>query len=110
MNTLLGIRIKELRIAKQLTQEQVADQIGISQQKYARIESGINSVTLEMLTQIESLFDVTVGDITKVLGEEPVMAYKMEDSFTSSQKILDMLDFFYANKHLYEKIRQDTEV
>lgn len=63
-----------------------------------------------MLTQIASFFDITVGDITKVLGEEPVMAYKMRDDFTSSQKILDMLDFFYANKHLYDKIRQGTEV
>ena len=33
MNELLGSRIKALRIAKNLTQEQVADQIGVSRQK-----------------------------------------------------------------------------
>ncbi|MBD5459071.1 MAG: helix-turn-helix transcriptional regulator [Lachnospiraceae bacterium] len=109
MNALLGGRIKELRTAKQFTQEQVADQIGISRQKYARIESGTNSITLEVLSQIASFLGVTVGDITKVLDEEPVVAYRTGDSFTSSQRILDMLDLFYANKHLYDKIRQDVD-
>ena len=41
MNEKLGSRIKALRIAKNFTQEQVADQIGVSRQKYARIESGV---------------------------------------------------------------------
>ena len=34
MNELLGSRIKALRSANNFTQEQVADQIGISRQKY----------------------------------------------------------------------------
>lgn len=109
MNALLGSRIKALRIAKQFTQEQVADQIGISRQKYARIENGTNSITLEVLTQIASFLDVTVGDITRVLDEEPVVAYRSGDGFTSSKKIMDMLDLFYANKHLYDKLKQDAD-
>ncbi len=50
MNKLLGSRIKALRSANNLTQEEVADQIGISRQKYARIESGVNSITLDILS------------------------------------------------------------
>ena len=45
MNEMLGNRIKELRNAKNFTQEQVADRIGVSRQKYARIEKGVNSIT-----------------------------------------------------------------
>ncbi len=45
MNEMLGSRIKELRNAKNFTQEQVADRIGVSRQKYARIEKGVNSIT-----------------------------------------------------------------
>ena len=47
MNKQLGSRIKAFRNAKNFTQEQVADKIGVSRQKYARIESGVNSITLE---------------------------------------------------------------
>lgn len=45
MNEMLGSRIKELRNAKNFTQEQVADRIGVSRQKYAGIEKGVNSIT-----------------------------------------------------------------
>ena len=92
MNKLLGSRIKALRSANNLTQEEVADQIGISRQKYARIESGVNSITLDILSKVAKILGVTVGDITKVLDETP-------------KKIFDMLDLFYANKHMCEKIQ-----
>ena len=105
MNELLGSRIKALRIAKNLTQEQVADQIGVSRQKYARVESGTNSITLDILSKVAEILDVTVGDITRVLDETPVVAYRTE---SSSEKIFDMLDLFYANKHMYNKLQNNN--
>ncbi|MGN0482962.1 MAG: helix-turn-helix transcriptional regulator [Lachnospiraceae bacterium] len=109
MNLLLGGRIKALRKARNLTQEQVAEQIGVSRQKYARIESGANNITLEILTKIAGVLDVTVGDITKVLDENPVVEYRTGAENDSSEEIFDMLDFFYANKHLYDKLQQKAE-
>ena len=105
MNEKLGSRIKALRIAKNFTQEQVADQIGVSRQKYARIESGVNSVTLDILSKVAEVLGVTVGDITRVLDESPVVAYRAGEEGASSKKIFDMLDLFYANKHMCEKIQ-----
>ncbi len=102
MNKLLGSRIKALRSANNLTQEEVADQIGISRQKYARIESGVNSITLDILSKVAKILGVTVGDITKVLDETPVVQYRAGEENESSKKIFDMLDLFYANKHMCE--------
>ncbi len=107
MNELLGRRIKALRCAKHLTQEQMADEIGVSRQKYARIENGTNDITLEMLSRIASILDVTVGDITKVLEETPLVAYREGTENDASGKIFEMLDLFYANKHLYDKLHHD---
>ena len=107
MNELLGSRIKALRNAKKFTQEQIATQIGVSRQKYARIESGANTITLEVLSRIANILDVTVADITRVLDETPVVAYRVGSENTSSEKIFDMLDLFYANKHLYAKLQHD---
>ena len=92
MNELLGRRIKELRSAKNFTQEQMATQIGVSRQKYARLESGINSITLDLLSKIAKILDVTVADITKVLDETPEVAYRVGDGDSSSEKIFDMID------------------
>lgn len=106
MNKLLGSRIKALRSANGLTQEQVADQIGISRQKYARIESGVNSITLDILSQVAGILGVTVGDITSILDETPVVQYRAGEESESSKKIFEMLDLFYANKHMCRKLQQ----
>lgn len=110
MNEMLGSRIKAIRSAKNYTQEHIAEQIGISRQKYARIESGINSITLEMLSEIAKVLDVSVGDITRVLDEMPVIEYRAGTGKDSSQRIFDMLDLFYANKHMYAKLQHDIDV
>lgn len=110
MNALLGSRIKALRIAKKFTQEQVAEHLGISRQKYARVENGANNITLDMLMKIAGILDVAVGDITRVLDEEPAAMYRSGTEGDSSEKILDMLDLFYANKHMYMRLQhRDTE-
>ncbi len=105
MNALLGGRIKALRTAKDYTQEQVADHLGISRQKYARFENGTNSITLDLLAKIAEMLDVTVGDITRVLDEEPAVEYRAGADGNSSEKIFDMLDLFYANKHMYTRLQ-----
>lgn len=105
MNELLGSRIKSLRLACELTQEQVAESIGVSRQKYARIENGVNNITLEILSKLAPLFGVAVGDITRVLDEAPAISYRSGDNGGSSQKMFDMLDLFYANKHMCRKLQ-----
>lgn len=110
MNEILGGRIKALRCIKHLTQEQMADQIGVSRQKYARIENGTNNITLEVLAQIAKVLEVQVADITRVLDESPTIAYRSGDISGSSEKITDMLDLFYANKHLYTKLQHDDVI
>lgn len=110
MNKQIGNRIAELRSAKSFSQEQVAERIGISRQKYARIENGINSVTLEILVKLADVFDVTVKDITKVLDQEVSVVYRSGEQKKSTRDMLYMIDLFYANKRLYEKLTyQDKE-
>lgn len=110
MNELLGNRIKELRNARHLKQEQVAELAGISRQKYIRIENGTNNITLEVLARIAKVLDVTVGDITKILDEPSMVTYRNGNGNDSSKMIVDMLDFFYANKHLYMKLQQNDNI
>ena len=105
MNVLLGARIRSLRSARGYTQEQMADNLGVSRQKYARIENGTNSITLEILCGVARLLDVSVSDITCVLDEEPTALYRSGTSNNSAEIVFDMLDLFYSNKHVYEKLQ-----
>ena len=55
---LLGKRIKELREHKNLTQEKLAEKIGIGQRNLSKIECGNNFVTSETLTKIAFALEV----------------------------------------------------
>lgn len=105
MNKLLGSRIRALRRVKGFTQEQVANRIGVSMQRYARIESGFSNIGLDILSKVAEVLGVTVGDITMVLDEPSMVVYKTRGKDISSNKIFDMLDLFYANKHVCEKLQ-----
>lgn len=45
-------RLKDLREDHDLTQQMVADQIGITQRKYSYIETGIQQLTAELLVSL----------------------------------------------------------
>lgn len=60
---LLGKRIKELREHKNLTQEKLAEKIGIGQRNLSKIECGNNFVTSETLSKIMSALDVDAKDL-----------------------------------------------
>ena len=52
--------LKKLRLAKNLTQQQVASEINLSQQAYANYESGNRQPSYEMLIKIAEYFNVSI--------------------------------------------------
>lgn len=56
---LMGKRIKELRLAKSLTQEILAEKIGLSSVYVSHIESGSTKSSLETLVKIANALETT---------------------------------------------------
>lgn len=54
------MKLKELRIKQGMTQKEIANILGISQQAYANYETGKRQPDQEMLLQIANFFDVSV--------------------------------------------------
>lgn len=71
------LRLKELRLDKGLSQQNVADFLGVSQQAYANYESGKREPEYESLVKLSEFFDTTTDyllgktDIKKAPGEKP---------------------------------------
>jgi len=63
MNSLMGMKIKNLREAKNYSQEYVSDYISISQPTLARIEAGKTSTWVNYIDKICSLFEIEVVDL-----------------------------------------------
>ena len=56
-------RVKDLREDYDLTQQQVADAIGITQRKYSYLETGTQQLPAEILLQLARLYNVSVDYI-----------------------------------------------
>ena len=104
-NLLLGKRIKLLRNIKKFSKKEIAEKLNITEEKYISIENGFTNISLETLRQIADVLNIRISDITNVLNNE----IKNEQGDNNSiQKIFNMLDLFYANKHLYERLKNNN--
>lgn len=98
----IGKNIKQCREARNLTQQYMAEKLGISQKTYSRIESDETSVTIEMLAKIAEIFNLRITDI--LLMDTSMVFHNVSNNQTGGE--------FYAYnatevKHvidLYEKL------
>ncbi|MCD8024240.1 MAG: helix-turn-helix domain-containing protein [Candidatus Gastranaerophilales bacterium] len=60
---LLGMRIKEFREKRKLTQDKLAEIVGIDPKHLSRIENGRNYPSFETLEKILNSLDISYGDI-----------------------------------------------
>lgn len=67
MNTLqlFGKRIKELRKYNRITQEKLAEMIGIEPQQVCRIEKGVCFTTIETLEKLSKVLNVDMEELFK---------------------------------------------
>ena len=63
MKELLGKRIKELRIQKRLTQEQLAEMVDMGERNLSKIECGINFISADTLEKISRALEVSPKDL-----------------------------------------------
>ena len=60
---IIGERLKQARLNKNLTQEMLAEELDVSVAFLSRIERGSSLINLKRLNQICSILDVTEGEI-----------------------------------------------
>ncbi len=65
MNILIGNKLKILRKNKDMSQEEAADYLHISQSAYARMESGESSSWANHIFRICKIFDITPEELLK---------------------------------------------
>ena len=90
------IRLKELRLERQLTQKQLAQKLGITQQTVGYYEQGINQPSHDMLIQMADFFECSTDYL---LGRSDdfgnIVVYEQTDNIHSlsheEQKIIDVL-------------------
>lgn len=91
--SVIGSRIKQARLAKNMTQEDLADKIDISVAFLSRVERGNSHINLKRLNQICGLLDVSEG-------------YLLNGASSSSENYLDkeFTDLIKSVSHEKQKL------
>ncbi len=99
-------KIKAIRVSKGLTQNEVAEKIGMAQSNYGQLEKGLIQVTIERLEQLSDIFDMFVGNILNYEGN--VTIEKADVDFLRDEVIrLQKLVTKYKKEN--EELREESD-
>ncbi|HQO30982.1 MAG TPA: helix-turn-helix transcriptional regulator, partial [Chitinophagales bacterium] len=62
----IGNKIRTLRELRKLTQENVSNELDITQKTYSNIENGITDMTISILYKISGVLGFSVNDILEL--------------------------------------------
>lgn len=105
-------KIRELRILHDLKQEYVADQLGISQPEYSRLENGHRHARIEDFRRLSKMYDVSISSL---MLKDQDLAYGSRQSIPDvSRTTGPHLNALLAHQeemiaHILQK-QQETEV
>lgn len=110
----IGKRIKIARIKKNLTQEVLADKIGVSPQHVSNIETGNSSVSLPTLVAIANVLTVSVDELLcdTVLISKAVFEKEAQELFTdcNEYEVRVLVDVMKSTKESMRNVKlfEDT--
>lgn len=110
----IGKRIKIARIKKNLTQEVLADKIGVTPQHVSNIETGNSSVSLPTLVAIANILTVSVDELLcdTVLISKAVFEKEAQELFTdcNEYEVRVLVDVMKATKESLRNVKlfEDT--
>ena len=82
-----GAFLKDLRKEKGITQEQLAEELGVSDRTISRWETGNNMPDISLLVEIADFFDVSIPEIIK--GER-----KSEEMKEESKEVAETMSYY----------------
>jgi transcriptional regulator with XRE-family HTH domain len=108
MKTLLGLKIKELREKKGLTQEEIADKLGVKKQSVSKYESGKVRPEWNSLLIIAKVTDGDINELEKLWlteGDKPIPQSPMD---VLREKIMELQDKLLDERRAGNENKQDT--
>lgn len=84
MNTILGLRIKELRIELGLLQKDVAMKLGLSTSGYGYYETGKRSPDSDMIKKLSGLFEVSSDYLLGISDDKNNLSKSIKNDLRNS--------------------------
>ncbi|MGN1193970.1 MAG: helix-turn-helix domain-containing protein [Acutalibacteraceae bacterium] len=82
---MISKRLRQIRIEHKMTQQNIADVLGIDRTTYTFYETGVTKPSLVTLTKLADIYNVTVGYLLGVEKNNPELRVTPEDARADSQ-------------------------
>ena len=98
MKKLFGKRIKALRQKKGLTQEKLAEILGIGERNLSKIECGVNFVSADTLEKLAIALDVSIKELFDFehLKDEEIQKVELINAIKKDIVDIDLLYRIYS--------------
>ncbi len=95
---LLGLKIKELRIKRGMTQEELSEKIGLVERNLSKIECGKSFVTADTLSNIIDALNVTAKELFDFdyYKDESELKTELIDAISQNSVNIKLLYKFYS--------------
>lgn len=94
-------KIKDIRIEKKISVEDIAQKLDISTNAYRKIEMNYTKLTIDRLYEISKIIDV---EISRLLDIETTEIYNQENKDSSTGYLQKIEHFYQENKETTEKL------
>jgi len=95
----MGDRIRECRKRKNLSQADLAEEIGVSNNTISNMETGSNNVKLENIEKVADFFKVPLDYLVKGMGQAPTddtfVDRYLQLSAEDKKKMLSVMNTFF---------------
>lgn len=90
----LGDRLKQLRLAKQLTQRQVAAQLNVAPSIYNRFERNERKVKKDMLPKLSEILGISIEELNTIWVADQV--YKLLEYEQNPNEVISIISKDFA--------------
>ncbi|TAH20268.1 MAG: XRE family transcriptional regulator [Cytophagales bacterium] len=105
-----GTKIKKMRELKNITQEFMAKQLGITQSAYSKLEAKDTEISAEQIKKIATILQIPTQDIAQFADLfDRVIMNEFNNSHNNSFSPNSQYTFQTAEKELYEKLLQEKD-
>ena len=100
--------IKELRKKKEISQEEIANLLGLTRQTYSQIETGEREITISEAQKIADIFNINLSDLMqgKEIETEVLLGKKKNTSHKGCHKLRESRPQIKVDPERVEKFKQ----
>lgn len=102
----IGRKIRDFRLAKGITQETLAQQLGVTAQAVSRWENGATMPDILLLPELSAYFGVRIDDFFELSDE---VQLERISNMTETEEFIPQADFEHAERYLKDRLAFSPE-